>query len=85
MRSLQKCVIFFSACLFLVACKEVNFKKTKAGVPYKIFSDGKSKDTIAVGHIAKRNEPVSATTPAYKHSAMNLLILSLCPECVMKS
>ena len=53
MRSLQKCVIFFSACLFLVACKEVNFKKTKGGVPYKIFSDGKSKDTIAVGHIAK--------------------------------
>ena len=53
MRSLQKCFIFFSACLSLVACKDVNFKKTKGGVPYKLIEAGKSKDSIAMGHIVK--------------------------------
>src|SRR6476661_778685 len=53
MRSLQKCFIFLSACLSLVACKDVNLKKTKGGVPYKLIEAGKSKDSIAIGHIVK--------------------------------
>jgi FKBP-type peptidyl-prolyl cis-trans isomerase FkpA len=53
MRSVQKCFIFISACLLFIACKDVNFKKTKGGVPYKIFAAGKSKDSIGIGHIVK--------------------------------
>jgi FKBP-type peptidyl-prolyl cis-trans isomerase FkpA len=53
MRSVQSCFIFITACLLLVACKDVNFKKTKGGVPYKIFAAGKSKDSIGMGHIIK--------------------------------
>jgi FKBP-type peptidyl-prolyl cis-trans isomerase len=37
----------------LTACKDVEFKKTKGGVPYKIFSSGKSKDSIVTGNVVK--------------------------------
>ena len=36
------------------ACEtKIDFKKTRGGVPYKIFAEGKSKDTIAVDDIVK--------------------------------
>src|SRR5215212_8425162 len=45
-----------TAGILLTGCKDtVNFRKTKSGVPYKIFPAGKSKDTIGVGNIIKFN------------------------------
>jgi FKBP-type peptidyl-prolyl cis-trans isomerase len=41
-----------SAALLLSACNNVDFKKTKAGVPYKIYSAGKG-DSIKVDNIVK--------------------------------
>lgn len=37
----------------ITACNNVDFKKTRGGVPYKLFSEGKGKDSIKVGDIVK--------------------------------
>jgi len=41
-----------SAAVLLAACNNVDFKKTKAGVPYKIFSTGKG-DSISQNNVVK--------------------------------
>lgn len=41
-----------SAVLVLTACNNVDFKKTTAGVPYKIFGNGKG-DSIRTNNIVK--------------------------------
>ena len=44
-----------AAAVVFTACKNVDFKKTKGGVAYKVFPAGKSKDSIGVGSIVKYN------------------------------
>lgn len=41
-----------AAGLLMAGCKNVDFKKTSGGVPYKVFGDNK-KDTIGVNNIVK--------------------------------
>jgi FKBP-type peptidyl-prolyl cis-trans isomerase FkpA len=54
-----KCVFgMLGASVLLAACNNVDFKKTASGVPYKLFSKGKEKDTIAVGDIIKYEKVV---------------------------
>jgi len=43
------------AASFTFACNNVDFKKTKGGVAYKIFTEKKSKDSIKVGDVVKYN------------------------------
>lgn len=52
MQILKNVLSVLSAGLLLTACNHVDFKKTKAGVPYKIISDGKG-DSIHVNSIVK--------------------------------
>lgn len=47
--------VLFSVCIsavYLTACQNVDFKKTSAGVPYKIFGSGKH-DTLPSGSVVK--------------------------------
>ena len=39
----------------VAACQSIDFKKTSAGIPYKIFSNGNSKDSIKLGSFVKLN------------------------------
>src|SRR6476620_5588991 len=56
MKFVKAFVSVFVVVLLITSCKsKVSFKKTKSGVPYKIFAAGTSKDTIAVGNIVKYN------------------------------
>ncbi|MFL5742215.1 MAG: FKBP-type peptidyl-prolyl cis-trans isomerase [Flavisolibacter sp.] len=46
------------SCLLVItmmqsSCGNIDFKKSKGGVPYKVFSEGKGKDTVAVSDIVK--------------------------------
>ena len=41
MQVLKNVSVFLAAAALLTACNSVDFKKTKAGVPYKLFSKGK--------------------------------------------
>ncbi len=41
--------------VMMTACKNVDFKKTRGGVVYKLFPEGKSKDSILPGNIVKYN------------------------------
>ena len=52
MQVLKNVLSVLSAALLLSACNSVDFKKTKAGVPYKIFSSGKG-DSIRQNYIVK--------------------------------
>ena len=52
MQVLKNVLGVFAAALVLTACDSVDFKKTKAGVPYKIFNKGKG-DSIRQGSIVK--------------------------------
>ena len=46
-------MLMFAMIMFSACKSEIDFKKTRGGVPYKIFSEGKGKDTIAVDDIVK--------------------------------
>lgn len=52
MQVLKSVLSVLGATLVLAACNNVDFRKTKAGVPYKIFSDGKG-DSIRQNYIVK--------------------------------
>lgn len=52
MQVLKSVLSVLTAALVLAACNNVDFKKTKAGVPYKIFSEGKG-DSIRQNYIVK--------------------------------
>jgi FKBP-type peptidyl-prolyl cis-trans isomerase len=52
MQVLKNVSVFLAAAALLTACNSVDFKKTKAGVPYKLFSKGKG-DSIRVGNVVK--------------------------------
>jgi FKBP-type peptidyl-prolyl cis-trans isomerase FkpA len=52
MQSLKKVFGFLAAAVLLTACNNVDFKKTKAGVPYKLFSKG-SGDSIRTSNVVK--------------------------------
>ena len=53
MKLLKSVFSVLTLTLVFTACKNIDFKKTKGGVPYKIFPEGKSKDTIAMDNIVK--------------------------------
>jgi FKBP-type peptidyl-prolyl cis-trans isomerase len=52
MQVLKNVLGVLAAALVLTACNNVDFKKTKAGVPYKVFSTGKG-DSIRQNYIVK--------------------------------
>jgi FKBP-type peptidyl-prolyl cis-trans isomerase FkpA len=52
MQVLKNVLGVLAAALVLTACNNVDFKKTKAGVPYKVFSTGKC-DSIRQNYIVK--------------------------------
>jgi FKBP-type peptidyl-prolyl cis-trans isomerase FkpA len=52
MQVLKSVLSVLGAAFVLAACNNVDFKKTKAGVPYKIFSNGKG-DSIRQNNIVK--------------------------------
>ena len=55
MKRINYLLVVIAALSFMVACKNVNYKKTKSGLLYKIFP-GKGKDSlIKTGAIVKFN------------------------------
>lgn len=52
MKSAKTILSIFVLLATVAACNNVDFKKTRAGVPYKIFSDKKG-DSIKLDHIVK--------------------------------
>lgn len=54
MKSVKAITGMFMIAMIFAACEsKIDFKKTRGGVPYKIFTAKKSKDTIAVDDIVK--------------------------------
>src|SRR5258705_5022736 len=52
MKRVNYLLVVFATLSVMVACKNVNYKKTKSGLLYKIFP-GKEKDSIKAGSIVK--------------------------------
>ncbi len=58
MKRVNYLFVLLAAVSFMAGCKNVNFKKSKSGLLYKIFP-GNSKDSIKTGSIVKFNYTVS--------------------------
>ncbi|MFI5131926.1 MAG: FKBP-type peptidyl-prolyl cis-trans isomerase [Chitinophagales bacterium] len=54
MKRVNYLLVVIAALSFMAACKNVNYKKTKSGLLYKVFP-GKGKDSIKAGSIVKFN------------------------------